>query len=111
MAQDMKDLFGHVPQRGELFAEPQQYTPPVLHTPETIRAELHQMLAEARAADALPAARDLRYNTCIVVYMAEWLKDGEGDVLLAEYKAEMDRLGAPDDQVAPNWLKLWDRAA
>lgn len=112
MASTMDDLFGHVPQKGELFREPQTYTAPVEHTPETIRVEIHRMLAEARAAKELAwSPRDLRYNTGIICYMAEWLKGGEGDALLAEYKAEMDRLHAPDDQVAPNWRRIWGIAA
>lgn len=43
--------------------------------------------------------------------MAEWLKDGEGDRLMAEFKAEMDRLSAPAEQVAPNWRQIWGIAA
>ena len=44
-------------------------------------------------------------------YMAEWLKNGDGTGLLHEFKAEMDRLQAPGDQVAPNWRHLWGIAA
>lgn len=106
------DLFGHVPQKGELFAEPAAITRPVEHTPDTIRALMHELLAEARSADAIPwTPRDLRSHTAMFPYMAEWLKGGEGDRLLAEFKAEMDRLHAPADQVAPNWRRIWGLAA
>lgn len=108
----MDDLFGHVPQKDELFAEPVAYTPPIEHTPETIRARMHELLAEARAAKVIPwTPRDLRSHTALYPYMAEWLKDGEGNRLMAEFKAEMDRLGAPADQVAPNWREIWGIAA
>lgn len=108
----MDDLFGHVPQKDELFREPVTYTAPREHTPETIRALMHELLAEARAAKVLPWDPDkLRYNTGAFPYMAEWLKGGEGDRLMAEFKAEMDRLDAPADQVAPNWRRIWRIAA
>ncbi|HEX8555916.1 MAG TPA: hypothetical protein VF695_14515 [Sphingomonas sp.] len=108
MAVMQDDLFGHVPQAGELFTEPMPVTRPVEHTPETIRALMHAILAEARAAETLPwTPRKLRSHTAMFPYMAEWLKNGEGDGLLAEFKVEVDRLGAPVDQVAPNWRRIW----
>jgi hypothetical protein len=112
MTNGMGDLFGHVPQKEELFREPVAYTPPREHTPETIRALMLELLEEARAAQALPwTPRDLRYHTGLYPYMAEWLKGGEGDRLMAEFKAEMDRLAAPPEQVAPNWREIWGIAA
>jgi hypothetical protein len=112
MANGMDDLFGHVPQKDELFRDPVAYTPPREHTPETIRELMIELLEEARAAKVLPwTPRDLRYNTGAYPYMAEWLKGGEGDRLMAEFKAEMDRLDAPADQVAPNWREIWGIAA
>ena len=111
-ASAIDDLFGHVPQKDELFAEKQTYTAPVEHTPETIRALMHEILGQARAAEVLPwTPRDLRSHTAMFPYMAEWLKGGEGDRLMAEFKAEMDRLDAPPDQVAPNWRQIWGIAA
>lgn len=106
------DLFGHVPQKGELFDKPMPISQPVKHTPETIRALCHQVLAEARAAQTMPwTPRELRKKTAGFPYWAEWLKNGEGDQLLLEFKAEMDRLEAPVDQVAPNWREMWGLAA
>lgn len=104
------DLFGHVPQGGELELtdQPQVSRGPIEHTPETIRELALETLAEARAATTMPwDARTLRANTAMFPYWAEWLKGGEGDRLLAEFKAEMDRLNAPADQVAPNWRRIW----
>jgi len=108
----MNDLFGHVPQRGELFAEPLAITPPVKHTPETIRAKMLDLLGEARAATTMPwSPRQIRSHTAMFPYMAEWLDEHEGRQLLLDFKAEMDRLEAPADQVAPNWRELWGLAA
>lgn len=108
----MDDLFGHVPQKGELFAEVMPVTAPIVHTPETIRALCHATIAEARAATTMPwTPRDLRRKTAGFPFWAEWLKNGEGDQLLRNFKAEMDRLEAPTDQVAPNWREMWGLAA
>ncbi len=107
-------MFGHVPQHDELelAKEKPVSAGPIKHTPDTIRVIAHELLAEARAAKTMPwNARDLRYNTGMFPYMAEWLKNGEGDALMAEFKAEMDRLNAPADQVAPNWREIWSIAA
>ena len=118
-ATGIDDLFGHVPQADELSLagkEPSRtpesdeliQIPPSGNTPDAVRENLHRVLAFVRAAEAMPwDARDLRYYSGLVPYMAEWLKNGEGDSLMAQFKAEMDRLQAPDDQVAPNWRRIW----
>ncbi len=81
---------------------------PIQHTPDTIRVLALEALAEARAAETMPwDARVLRARTAMFPYWSEWLKGGEGDRLLAEFKAEMDRLQAPLDEVAPNWRRIW----
>lgn len=123
------DLFGAVPQSraaGDPAAaaapDPSLVTlrdspilrpvPPGGHTADTIRAMFLDLIAAARAAETMPwDARDVRAHTAMAPYLAEWLKNGEGDRLLAEFKAEMDRLDAPADQVAPNWRRIWGLAA
>jgi len=108
----MDDLFGHVPQKGERIAEPIVVSQPIVHTPDTIRVLMHGILAEARAATVIPwKPRQLRSHTAMFPYMAEWLKNGEGDQLMLEFKAEMDRLNAPVEQVAPNWQRIWGLTA
>lgn len=108
----MDDLFGHVPQNGDLFGQAMPITPPVQHTPETIRAKMHEILGEARAAQTMPwTPRVIRSHTAMFPYMAEWLDEQEGNQLLLDFKAEMDRLGAPVDQVAENWRAMWGLAA
>lgn len=82
------------------------------HTPDTIRPLMLDLLAQARAAQEIPwTPRKLRSHTANFPYMAEWLKGGEGDRLMAEFKAEMDRLNAPVEQVAPNWRRIWGLSA
>jgi hypothetical protein len=106
------DLFGHVPQHRELFAEPMRLTSPVQHTPETIRARMLQILGEAKAAATMPwTPRLVRSHTAMFPYMVEWLDEQEGKQLLLDFKAEMDRLGASPEQVAPNWRAMWNLAA
>jgi hypothetical protein len=108
----MEDLFGHIPQRGDLFGEPMALTKPIEHTPETIRARMLEILGEARAADTMPwTPRVIRSHTAMFPYMAEWLDEGEGRQLLLDFKSEMDRLKAPVEQVAPNWRDMWGLAA
>ncbi len=98
----MDDLFGpasrpSVPQQGEMFSPPpaasalSAHRP---HTPDTIRAEMLRLLAEARAADTVPwTPRMLQSHRAMFPYMAEWLKGGEGEQLLLQFRAELDRLG------------------
>lgn len=108
----MDDLFGHIPQHGDLFREPMALTKPVQHTPETIRARMLEILGEARAADTMPwTPRVIRSHTAMFPYMAEWLDEREGRQLLLDFKAQMDRLKAPVDQVASNWREMWGLAA
>lgn len=113
------DLFGHVPQPGErpITAPGGHDTsiigglmapPPGGHTPDSIREQAMMVLNEARAATTMPwSPQMIRRYTAGFPHWAEWLKNGEGDRLLREFKAEMDRLQAPLDQVAPNWREMW----
>jgi hypothetical protein len=120
------DLFGDVPQRCSANAPPRPSehhsveprsmlyppVPPNGHSADTIRSMALDILAEARNLETLDwTPRKLRSHTAMFPYMAEWLKNGEGDQLMLEFKAEMDRLNAPVDQVAPNWQRIWGLAA
>jgi hypothetical protein len=93
----MDDLFGHTPQQKDMFepAEAPRLSPPIKHTPDTIRAEMHRLLAEVRGAPSVPwPPRELQSHRAMFPYMAEWLKGGEGDQLLLEFRTELQRLGA-----------------
>ena len=100
------------PIASELFHEPMPVTRPIVHTQETIRAEMHAILAEARPATVSPwTPRKLRSHTAGFLKIAGWLENGEGDQLMSELKAKIDRLEASADQVAPNWRRIWGIAA
>jgi hypothetical protein len=88
---DHPDLFDDERQ-GDLFgAESFAYRP----DPDKVRARLHKILAEARAADAVPwgPTRLSLYRT-IVPQMAGFLPDEEGAQLRFEFEQELARLEA-----------------
>lgn len=88
-----QDLF-HEEDQPELFtpdAAPPAYRP----NPDDVRARLHKILTEARAAEKLPWDRDrlLVYRT-IFPQMAGWLPEEEAAQLKFEFDSEMARLKA-----------------
>ena len=79
--------------QGDLFGpEP---VPAYRPDPDKVRARLHKILAEARAADAPPwgPARLSLYRT-IVPQMTGFLPDEEGAQLRFEFEQELARLKA-----------------
>ena len=84
------DLFGSENQP-DLFGED---TPaPVYRAdPDKVRARLHKILAEARAAEAIPwePERVSLYRT-IFPQMTQWLPDEEAAELRFAFEAEMER--------------------
>jgi hypothetical protein len=87
------DLFGPDPQ-AELFDEDAP-TPVYRADPDEVRAELLQILAEARAAKTLPWApgKAALYRT-VFPQMANWLPDDEANQLRFEFASELARLDA-----------------
>jgi hypothetical protein len=88
-----QDLF-EADSQAELFdanAAPPAYRP----DPDKVRARLHKILGEARAADKLPWDRDklLVYRT-IFPQMTGWLPEEEAAQLRFEFETEMARLKA-----------------
>jgi hypothetical protein len=91
------------PHQQDLFeadAQPELFEPdaaPPAYRPDLdqVRARLHKILAEARAADKLPWDRDrlLVYRT-IFPQMARWLPEEEAAQLKFEFDTEMTRLKA-----------------
>jgi hypothetical protein len=84
------DLFGS-DEQSDLFGNdgPPAYRP----DPDKVRARLHKILAEARAAETLPwePGRVSLYRT-IVPQLTLWLPEDEGAQLRFEFEAEMERL-------------------
>jgi hypothetical protein len=88
-----QDLFA-AEEQAELFAPDE--TPPAYRPDlDNVRARLHKILAEARAAERLPWDQDqlLVYRT-IFPQMARWLPEEEAAQLRFEFDTEMMRLKA-----------------
>jgi hypothetical protein len=82
-------MFGHSPAQAEMLDAPvslerkpihsKRYgiiepPPPGGHTPDTIRAKMLKLIAEAKAAKAAPwPLRQTRSHMVMFPYMAEWL--------------------------------------
>ena len=63
--------------------------------PDSVRAELYKILAEARAAQKLPwEPKTVRLYRTIFPQMTNWLPDEEGAQLRFEFEAEIRRLEA-----------------
>ena len=86
------DLFGD--DQAELFSE-DVVAPAYTADPVRVRARLHKILAEARAARTLPwdSARVSLYRT-IFPQMTLWLPEQEGAQLRFEFAEELERLEA-----------------
>ena len=80
-------------EQADLFGE--QPTPEYRPDPDSVRARLHKILAEARAAQRLPwnPTRVSLYRT-IFPQMTNWLPEEEGAQLRFEFDTEMARLEA-----------------
>jgi hypothetical protein len=94
MAQSpQQDLFGTEAQAE--FFDPDAAPPAYRPDPDEVRARLHRILTEARAAEKLPWDPDrlLVYRT-IFPQMAGWLPEEEAAQLKFEFNTEMIRLKA-----------------
>jgi hypothetical protein len=86
------DLFGH-DQQDDLFDD--RPTPTYYPDPEVVRAELHRILAEARAARTLPwDQRHLLLYRTIFPQMTGCLPEEEAAQLKFEFETELERLEA-----------------
>ena len=96
------DLFGHVPQKGEMDLPVPVSRGPIVNTPERSRDRLTRLIARLRSCDTWPftpyQTRNVRGSA---PWIAEWLKDGEGDRLLAELRAELVRFGVDPNRPEP----------
>jgi hypothetical protein len=73
----------------ELFGREQPALEPAA-TPEKMRAYLHQLLAEARAAQTLPITAD----RSLFAQLSYWLPEEESAQLRLEFETELARLEA-----------------
>jgi hypothetical protein len=87
------DLFNADPSPGLLSEEAAPVV--VCADPERVRAKLNRVLAEMRAASAMPwGARELRYWRTVVPQMSLWLPEGEAAQVRLAFEAEISRLDA-----------------
>ena len=101
-----RDLF-QAEEQSDLFGE-ESPTPEYRADPDSVRAELHKILAEARAAQRLPwdPTRVSLYRT-IFPQMTNWLPDDEAKQLRFEFDTEMKRLKAAcGDRVGPDNARM-----
>jgi hypothetical protein len=86
------DLFGN-DQQDDPFED--QPTPVYRADPDQVRADLHKILAEARAAQTIPwdPRRVSLYRT-IFPQMTNWLPEEEAAQLCFEFETELARLEA-----------------
>jgi hypothetical protein len=87
---DEEELFENEGQ-GDLFGA--EAVPAYRPDPDKVRARLHKILAEARAADKIPwgPGRLSLYRT-IFPQMTNWLPEEEGAQLRFQFDSEMERL-------------------
>ncbi len=90
------------PRQGDLLGHDQpdpsdddHETPVYRADPDEVRADLHRILAEARAAQSMPwdARRTALYRT-IFPQMTNWLPEEEGAQLQFQFEEELARLEA-----------------
>jgi hypothetical protein len=87
------DLFQNDAQ-SDLFEEDSP-TPEYRPDPDSVRADLYKILAEARAAQSLPwEPRTVLLYRTIFPQMTNWLPDEEGAQLRFEFETEIQRLEA-----------------
>src|SRR6266851_3779700 len=95
-SEDEPEFFENEAQADLFGADP---VPAYRPDPDKVRARLHKILAEARAAQTLPwePTRLSLYRT-IVPQMTLWLPEDEGAQLRFEFETELARLESPDSQ-------------
>lgn len=95
-------IYEHSPRQGDLFSgnspDPSDEdfeTPTYYPDPDEVRAELHKILAEMRAAEVMPwdARRVALYRT-IFPQMTNALPEDEGAQLRFAFMSELERLKA-----------------
>jgi DNA-binding PadR family transcriptional regulator len=83
LAESQPELFEGRPER-KYYADP-----------DKVRAELHRLLAEVRAARSMPwDERTLVLHQTVFPQMTNWLPDDEGRQLRLEFETALERLKA-----------------
>ncbi len=84
----MNDLFGDVPQ--SVRAQPEQRKP---LTAADVRGMMVTLIGQLREADAVPfEAAVMSKHVAMFPIMAQWLDPEDGQQLVLEFEAEVERL-------------------
>ena len=100
MSEQPPDLFGFKPRQGDLFAgEPPRNNGIGVADPAEVRARLHKLLAQAKAAQSTPpwSERNTRMYQITFPQMANWLPRDEAEQLRLEFRTELERLKVPSE--------------
>ena len=85
---EVEDLFGDVPQPERASAEQRK---PL--TAEDVRNQMLSLIAQVRAADVIPFnAAELSKHIAMFPIMAQWLAPEDGEQLVFQFEAEVERL-------------------
>lgn len=85
---EIDDLFGDVPQPARKPAEQRK---PL--TAEDVRAEMVALIAQLRASDVVPfEAAVMSKHIAMFPIMAQWLAPEDGEQLVFQFEAEVERL-------------------
>ncbi len=83
------------PMQPDLFAALPQPAPDYRPDPAKVRAQLHDVLSQAKAAPAKPwRTSDREFYRVVFPQMANWLPSGERQQLCFEFDTELARLEA-----------------
>lgn len=97
MSNPETDLFGLQPAQEDLFAdEPPRNDGVGVAKPDDVRARLHKILTEARAARFCPPwdRRTTRMYQSVFPQMANWLPEPEANQLRLDFERELERFSA-----------------
>jgi hypothetical protein len=88
MDEETEDLFGEVPQPQRTPVEQRK---PL--TAEDVREQMLSLIARLREADTIPfEAAEMNKHIAMFPIMAQWLAPEEGEQLVFQFEAEVERL-------------------
>lgn len=108
----MNDLFGHVPQKGDLTLAdapvPAVSSGPIVHTVDTIREKVEGLLQELESSETCPwNPRDLYGERGFWRFYMEWFTEpGEAEAFTQRFHAALTRFGKP--LVNPPFEEAWE---
>lgn len=108
----MDDLFGHVPQAGDLALGDQEPVAvsggPIVHTIDTMRDKVEGLLRELERSETCPwNPRDLYGERGMWSFYMEWFRNtGEAEDFTRRFHAALNRFGKP--LINPPLAEAWE---